>query len=86
MRSDISEPPITQIQQSQLVNASKCAAAMSIPKATLYRMIREGLPVYRIGPRGRGLRFSMSEVLTWLRAGGASATSKNTGNEQAVKP
>jgi excisionase family DNA binding protein len=79
MPDEISEPPITQNQQPQLVDATKCSAAMNIPKSTLYRMIRTGLPVYRIGSRGRGLRFNMTEVLIWLRAGGASAS-----NEQAV--
>ena len=50
-----------------LVDATQCASALSVPKATFYKMVKEGLPAYRIGQRGRGLRFDMSEVLTWLR-------------------
>ena len=50
-----------------LVDATQCAGRLSVPKATFYKMVQEGLPAYRIGQRGRGLRFDMSEVLTWLR-------------------
>lgn len=50
-----------------LVDATQCASALSVPKATFYKMVHAGLPAYRIGQRGRGLRFDLSEVLTWLR-------------------
>lgn len=67
MQNETSSHPLTSVPPLQLVDAAQCSATISIPKSTLYRMIREGLPVYRIGPRGRGLRFNMPEVLAWLR-------------------
>jgi excisionase family DNA binding protein len=67
MQNETSSNPLASIPQLQLVDAAQCAAGISTPKSTLYRMVREGLPVYRVGPRGRGLRFNMPEVLAWLR-------------------
>ena len=53
--------------RQNLVDATQCARALSVPKATFYKMVHAGLPAYRIGQRGRGLRFDLSEVLVWLR-------------------
>jgi excisionase family DNA binding protein len=67
MQNNTSSPSLTAEHQLQLVDAAQCAAAIKTPKSTIYRMIHEGLPVYRVGKRGRGLRFNMPEVLAWLR-------------------
>ena len=56
----LTEPP-------KLVDAARCAAAISAPKSTLYKMVRKGLPVYRVGSLRRSLRFDIEEVLAWLR-------------------
>jgi hypothetical protein len=41
---------------------------LGVPRNTLYLMARKGLiPTYRVGPKGRGLRFVIGEVLTALR-------------------
>jgi len=55
-----------QLQES-LKTAAECASALKAPKPTIYKMVREGMPAYKMGPRGRGLRFYMPEVLAWLR-------------------
>ena len=67
MQNEPSSHPLASIPQLQLVDAAQCATSIRTPKSTLYRMVREGLPVYRVGPRGRGLRFNLPEVLAWLR-------------------
>lgn len=69
-----STPGFTQADSSQfvvpsnLVNATQCAIALGVPKSSLYRMVRVGLPAYRIGQRGRGLRFDVAEVRAALKA------------------
>ena len=55
------------VGEEGLVDVKRAAAALGVPAGTLYRMVLAGLPAYRIGQRGRGLRFDMSEVLAWLR-------------------
>lgn len=64
---NVTPAPELTANQPHLVDAAQCAAVMNIPKSTLYRMLDEGLPVYRIGKRRRGCRFSIAEVLAWLR-------------------
>lgn len=55
-----------------LLNATQCAIALGIPKNSLYRMVRAGLPAFRIGQQGRGLRFDLAEVREALRTLGAA--------------
>ncbi|MDK2744625.1 MAG: helix-turn-helix domain-containing protein [Nitrospira sp. BO4] len=55
------------IGPSPLLNATQCAIALGIPKSSLYRMVQEGLPAFRIGQHGRGLRFDLAEVREALR-------------------
>lgn len=63
-----------QFNDDPLVTANVCAVAQGLPKATFYRMVREGrIPSYRIGAKGRGLRFSIAEVRKALRNGGAAS-------------
>lgn len=52
---------------STLLNAAQCAMALGIPKTTIYRMVKNGLPAYRIGQSGRALRFDLGEVRQALR-------------------
>ena len=56
------------VVSSNLVNAKQCAIALGVPKSSLYRMVRAGLPAYRIGQQGRGLRFDLMEVRAALKA------------------
>ena len=53
---------------SNLVNAAQCAIALGVPKSSLYRMVRAGLPAFRIGQHGRGLRFDLMEVRQTLKS------------------
>ena len=68
-----STPRFTQVDSSHflapsnLVTARECAIALGVPKSSLYR-VRVGLPAYRIGQRGRGLRFDVAEVRAALKA------------------
>jgi predicted DNA-binding transcriptional regulator AlpA len=64
IRADASQP----VPPSPLLNATQCAIALGLPKSSLYRMVRAGLPAFRIGQRGRGLRFDLTEVREALRA------------------
>jgi len=58
-----------EISCSALVDADACAAAIGLPKATFYKMVKAKLiPAYRVGVKGRGLRVSIPEVLAALRA------------------
>ena len=51
-----------------LVNAEVCAVAQGMPKATFYKMVKAGrIPSYKVGVKGRGLRFSIAEVREALR-------------------
>lgn len=58
------------IAPSPLLNATQCAMALGLPKSSLYRMVRAGLPAFRIGQRGRGLRFDLCEVREALKIQG----------------
>jgi len=59
-----------EITNNALVDADACAAAIGLPKATFYRMVKAKLiPAYRVGVKGRGLRVSIPEVLAALRTG-----------------
>ncbi len=68
IRADISQPG----SPSPLLTATQCATALGLPKSSLYRMVRAGLPVFRIGQRGRGLRFDLAEVREALRGSGTT--------------
>lgn len=51
-----------------LVGAREIAARQIAKRETLYRMARLGLvPSYRVGAKGGGVRFRVSEVLAALR-------------------
>jgi len=57
-----------QTDEAPLVDAGVCAAANGIPKATFYKMVQANrIPAYRVGAKGRGLRFSIPEVRQALR-------------------
>lgn len=77
-----SSPRFTQAESSHfvapsnLVNAAQCAIALGVPKSSLYRMVRAGLPAYRIGKIGRGLRFDLMEVRAALKALAQQAVEK----------
>lgn len=64
------------VAPSNLVTARECAIALGVPKSSLYRMVRVGLPAYRIGQRGRGLRFDVAEVRAALKALAQQAVEK----------
>jgi excisionase family DNA binding protein len=59
-----------QIGDEPLVKAEVCASAQGMPKATFYKMVKAGrIPTYKVGVKGRGLRFSITEVRQALRNG-----------------
>lgn len=53
----------------RLLTADEVAARWQVPKAQVYRLVREGrgLPVVRIG---RYYRFRLAEIEAWEAAGG----------------
>ena len=54
--------------EKNLVMARPAARAAAMGTGSLYRMAREGLvPFYRIGPKGKGIRFCLPELLAALR-------------------
>ena len=56
------------IDQTGLVKASDLERLKILPRGTVYRMQRLGLiPAYRVGAKGRGVRFLVGEVLAALR-------------------
>lgn len=69
---DNSSQPIAPLAPSPLLNATQCATALGVPKSSLYRMVRVGLPAFRIGQHGRGLRFDLAEVRQALRVFGTA--------------
>ena len=51
-----------------LVTASQLEKRNILRRTTAYKMARRGqIPSYAIGPKGRGIRFCVSEVLEALR-------------------
>lgn len=59
-----------QTHDAHLVEADACAAAQGVSKSTFYKMVAAGLiPSYKVGVKGRGLRFSIAEVRQALRNG-----------------
>lgn len=56
------------MESGSLVNADLCAVALSVPKTTIYKMVKRGtLIAYRVGEKGRGLRFDIAECRAALR-------------------
>lgn len=59
-----SEPSTADVEQ--LLTVRQLAKLVSLTELTVRQLIRrEGLPVYRLGPRSTRLKYS--EVLEWLR-------------------
>ena len=57
-----------QMESGTLVDAGRCAAALGVPKSTLYKMVKKNMAgVYSVGGKGRGLRFDIAEVREALR-------------------
>lgn len=51
-----------------LVTASALEELQILKKGTAYRMAKQGhIPSYLVGPKGRGIRFRVDEVLEALR-------------------
>ena len=51
-----------------LITAAGLEQRNILKKGTAYRMAKEGqIPSYLVGPKGRGIRFRVDEVLTALR-------------------
>ena len=58
----------TSTAEAPLIDADACAAALGLPKATFYKMAKAGrVPAYKVGVKGRGVRFSLTEVRQALR-------------------
>lgn len=56
------------MSEHKLVTAIELEQHGILKRGTVFRMARLGLiPSYRVGVQGRGLRFSIAEVLTALR-------------------
>jgi predicted DNA-binding transcriptional regulator AlpA len=56
------------MESGTLVDAGRCAAALGMSKAAVYKMCRVGkLPAYSAGAKGRGLRFDIQECRAALR-------------------
>ena len=52
----------------ELVTAAGLERRKVLKKGTAYRMAKDGqIPCYLVGPKGRGIRFRVEEVLTALR-------------------
>ncbi len=59
-----------QVNKEPLVPIDACAAAQGLSRSTFYKMVQAGkVPFYKIGVKGRGLRFSIAEVRQALRNG-----------------
>jgi len=55
-------------QQEALVTAAELEQRGILRRGTVFRMMRSGLlPAYRVGVKGRGVRFRVDEVLAALR-------------------
>ena len=61
---------------NQLITIEDAAKRMSVNKVTIYRWIRQGMPVVEIGSRRK--RVNYQQVLDWLHAGGAKKQSGDT--------
>ena len=56
------------MSEENLVTAVELEQRGILKRGTVFRMARTGLlPVYKVGVKGRGLRFSIREVLAALR-------------------
>lgn len=56
-------------RREPLLDPNELCAALGVCKATLYSMIKDGLPSYCLrGHARKSRRFKMSEVEAWLRA------------------
>jgi excisionase family DNA binding protein len=65
--------------EQQLVTANDLAR-IGFTRGAAYRMAREGrIPHYRIGAKGRGIRFNVAEVLAAIRQ-----PAKTTPGDEAV--
>ena len=52
----------------ELVTAAGLEQRHILKKGTAYKMAKEGqIPSYLVGPKGRGIRFRVEEVLAALR-------------------
>lgn len=48
-----------------LVTAAQVASDLSVRRAYVYRLVKQGMPCVRVGKRGY-LRFDRDEVRSWL--------------------
>lgn len=56
------------MSESPLVKADEAAKALGVSKSSLFRMASQNVvPSYKVGVRGRGVRFCIEEVLAALR-------------------
>lgn len=57
-----------------LVSARDLEEKKILPKGSAYKLAKQGLiPCFKVGAKGRGVRFRISEVLAALRRPGFSA-------------
>ena len=61
----------------ELITIEDAAKRMSVNRVTIYRWIRQGMPVVEIGTKRK--RVNYQAVLEWLHSGGAK---KQTGANQ----
>lgn len=48
-----------------MINTKELSEYLKIHENTIYKLVRNGMPCYRIGPTE--LRFELDEVKQWLR-------------------
>lgn len=66
-------------EQEAWVDADQVAAHLGVKKPSIYRWVeKDDLPAHRVG---RLLRFKLSEVDEWVRAGGAAEKPKQDKSE-----
>lgn len=56
--------------EPRLMTVSECADWLNISRTTLYTLMREGLPYFRLGDR----RFNPEAVLDWVESRKATIT------------
>jgi len=60
-----SVPPRRGRPKTRLLTISELADYLSVGRTTLYALLHDGMPAYRVG---QVPRFDKSEVLAWLKA------------------
>ena len=69
---------------SMILNITDFEKFYGVNKTTIYRWIRDGMPVYRMGGRGRGIghEFNSIDVNKWLKDKAAAAA--GSGDKHAI--